>query len=227
MRRFQNRVVRVGRLYTALPELTKPVNGPATLPPLDFDGVAQGCPPLFTARQIELHYTKHHQAYVDKLNAMLGNDVAKWQGKPIEELALQTDNAGLFNQAAQHFNHSFFWKCLFPGGKPMPKPLSDAITEAFGSVDKFKADFQAAAVGNFGSGWTWLVWDPKSSQLKIVNTSNAGFPLSDGHRPLFTVDVWEHAYYKDFENRRPDYVVQVWGCVNWDFVNSMLAKAKA
>ena len=230
MRQFSRRggVAAGLRWYTSMPELVKPANGPATLPALEFNGVKEGCPPLFTARQVELHYTKHHQAYVNKLNEITAGDAGgRWAGKPIEEMALGTDNKVLFNQAAQHFNHSFFWRCLTPGGKPMPKAVEDVLVGAFGSVDKFKADFQASAVGNFGSGWTWLVWCPKEAKLKIVNTSNAGFPQSDGHRPVFTVDVWEHAYYKDFENRRPDYVSQVWGCVNWDFVAAQLAKAKA
>ncbi|EPY35980.1 superoxide dismutase, Fe-Mn family [Strigomonas culicis] len=129
----------------------------------------------------------------------------------------------MFNQAAQHFNHSFYWNCICPGGKAIPKELESAIAKAFGSVEKFKEAFQAAGANNFGSGWTWLCIDPKTNALVIDNTSNAGCPLTANLRPILTVDVWEHAYYKDFENRRPDYLNDFWKIVNWEYVAQQYA----
>lgn len=212
--------------YTSLPELIKPNGAAAVLPALDFNW-KEGCAPVFSPRQLELHYTKHHKAYVDKLNTLAGTN---YDGKTIEEIILDSandiDKKGLFNQSAQHFNHTFFWKCITPNGKPMPKSLETAITTQFGSVEKFKDMFAQAGVNNFGSGWTWLCVDPSGTkQLVIENTSNAGCPVTKGLRPIFTVDVWEHAYYKDFENRRPDYLKEIWGVVNWEFVASMYAQA--
>ncbi|KEG12871.1 iron superoxide dismutase [Trypanosoma grayi] len=211
--------------YTTLPELKKPKGAPAELPKLAFDW-KNGCAPVFSPRQIELHYTKHHKAYVDKLNALAGTG---FDGKTIEDIILavanDVDKKVLFNQAAQHFNHTFYWRCITPNGKPMPKSLESAIAAQFGSVDKFKDTFAQAGANNFGSGWTWLCVDPAKKQLVIDNTSNAGCPLATGMRPIFTVDVWEHAYYKDFENRRPDYLKEIWAVVDWEFVAEMHAHA--
>lgn len=202
--------------YTAMPHLKYP----AELPKLAFD-FKEGVKPVLSPRQIELHYTKHHKSYVDKLNT-----IGKGQeGKTIEDIVLATHNnveqKVMFNQAAQHFNHSFYWNCLAPGGTQMPQKLQDAVAKDFGSVDKFKEAFQAAGANNFGSGWTWLCVNPKSgNKLVIDNTSNAGCPITSGLRPILTIDVWEHAYYKDFENRRPDYLKDIWQIVNWEFVNA-------
>jgi Fe-Mn family superoxide dismutase len=216
------------RYFTSLPTLTKPAGQAAALPPLDFD-YAKGCPPVFSPRQVELHYTKHHKAYVDKLNALTaGNN--QYDGQTIEAIAKSTEGVAgqqaLFNQAAQHYNHAFFWKCITPNGSPMPAELSAAIAAKWGSVEAFQKAFQESAIGNFGSGWTWLVYDAADASLKIVNTGNAGTPVTKGLRPLFTADVWEHAYYKDFENRRADYVAEIWKVANWKFVGQEFARAK-
>ena len=226
--------------FTSLPSLVKPKGAPATLPALPFDyTLAGGCPPVFSARQIELHYTKHHKAYVDKLNAILATN-ASYDGDTVESIARKTEalpeHKVLFNQAAQHFNHSFFWQCIAPhgGNKAAAEndlspgsPLRAAIEAAFGSTGAFRKAFQDAAVGNFGSGWTWLVYDTSKSSVAIVNTGNAGTPVTTNTlRPLLTVDVWEHAYYKDFENRRADYVAEFWKIVNWQFVEAEFARVK-
>ncbi|RNF27037.1 iron superoxide dismutase [Trypanosoma conorhini] len=213
--------------YATLPDLVKPKGAPAELPKLEFNW-KEGCAPVFSPRQMELHYTKHHKAYVDKLNALAGTT---YDGKTIEEilLAVASDAANkvLFNQAAQHFNHTFYFRCITPNGKPMPKPLESAIAAQFGSVEQFKDTFAQAGVNNFGSGWTWLCVDPANkNQLVIHNTSNAGCPLTSGLRPIFAVDVWEHAYYKDFENRRPEYLKEIWSVVDWEFVAKMYAQAR-
>lgn len=211
--------------FVSLPDLMKPKGALATLPTL-LNPVEDGFKPVITGKQLNLHYNKHHKAYVDKLNDLAKD---KYDGLTIEEIVKKTagksEEKVLFNQAAQHFNHSFFWKCLVHNGKPMPKPLEEAIVSTFGSVENFKKDFEAKAVGNFGSGWTWLVADPKTGKLSIENTSNAGCPVVDGKAPLFTVDVWEHAYYVDFENRRPDYMKEIWQIVNWEFVAHQFAGA--
>ncbi|KAG5498516.1 hypothetical protein JKF63_02802 [Porcisia hertigi] len=206
--------------FHTLPELRYP----AELPTLSYD-YKEGIQPVFSPRQLELHYTKHHKAYVDKLNT-LGKG---YEGKTIEEMIQATNGSAehkvMFNQAAQHFNHSFFWRCLTPGGSAMPKPLEDAISKKFGSVDDFKAAFQQAGVNNFGSGWTWLCVHPTTKALEIHNTSNAGCPITSGLQPIFTADVWEHAYYKDFENRRPDYLKELWQIVDWKYVAQMYTQA--
>ncbi|KAG5506887.1 hypothetical protein JIQ42_07603 [Leishmania sp. Namibia] len=206
--------------YHTLPELKYP----AELPKLLY-AYEEGIRPVFSPRQMELHYTKHHKAYVDKLNT-LGKG---FEGKCIEDIIeaakSDADRKALFNQAAQHFNHSFFWSCLTPGGRGMPEVLEAAIAKEFGTVDDFKSAFQQAGMNNFGSGWTWLCVNPKTKALEIDNTSNAGCPLTSGLRPIFTADVWEHAYYKDFENRRADYLRELWNVVNWDYVAQMFTKA--
>ena len=214
------------RCYTALPQLVQDPKKGATLPELTFDW-REGCKPVFSARQMELHYTKHHKAYVDKLNTLATDE--KFAGKAIEDvamMALEAKNQPMFNQAAQHFNHTFYWACMCPEGKAMPKAVEEEITKAFGSVAEFKKAFEAKGMGNFGSGWTWLVVDPADGTLKIHNTSNAGFPIADKLRPVFTADVWEHAYYKDFENKRADYLAELWNVVNWEFVGAQLAAAR-
>nr|AAX77683.1 iron-containing superoxide dismutase A [Trypanosoma brucei] len=213
--------------YATLPNLKKPNGAAAELPPLQFNW-KDGCAPVLSPRQLELHYTKHHKAYVDKLNALAG---ATYDGKTMEDiivaLANDSEKKVLFNQAAQHFNHSFYWLCITPNGKPMPKSLESALTAQFGSVDSFKDTFMQAGANNFGSGWTWLCVDPKNKgkPLVIDNTSNAGCPITKGLRPVFTVDVWEHAYYKDFENRRVDYLKEIWTIVDWEFVSRTYEQA--
>mmetsp|Transcript_35346 Transcript_35346/g.76302 ORF Transcript_35346/g.76302 Transcript_35346/m.76302 type:complete len:226 (+) Transcript_35346:102-779(+) len=224
---MQRAVLRASKAstYTALPSLTKAPGG-ATLPQLPFDW-KQGCPPVFSAHQLELHYTKHHNAYVTKLNQILGD---KLEGETIEAIAVKAKADGdgpLFNQAAQHFNHSFYFAAMKPNAPgSMPAELETALTKDFESVDAFKTAFMDKAVGNFGSGWTWLVYDTADAKLKIVNTGNAGMPEGT-QRPVLTMDVWEHAYYVDFENRRPDYSSAFFKIVDWEVVAANLARAKA
>ena len=174
--------------------------------------------PHISAETLEFHYGKHHKTYVDKLNGLVGG--TDMENKPLEEV-VKASEGGVFNNAAQTWNHSFYWHCLSPngGGAPTGK-LGEAIDAAFGSFDKFKEDFTASAIGNFGSGWTWLVQKGDGS-VAIVNTSNAGTPLTDDSvTPLLTVDVWEHAYYIDYRNARPKYMEAFWNLVNWEFAAS-------
>jgi superoxide dismutase, Fe-Mn family len=174
--------------------------------------------PHISAETLEFHYGKHHKTYVDKLNGLVGG--TDMENKSLEEV-VKASEGGVFNNAAQTWNHSFYWHCLSPngGGAPTGK-LGEAIDAAFGSFDKFKEDFTASAIGNFGSGWTWLVQKGDGS-VAIVNTSNAGTPLTDDSvTPLLTVDVWEHAYYIDYRNARPKYMEAFWNLVNWEFAAS-------
>jgi len=182
--------------------------------------------PYYSARTIGFHYGKHHKTYVDNLNKLVaGGDL---ESKTLEEIILLAANdpgkAGLFNNAAQVWNHTFFWNCMKPagGGKPQGE-LARKIDETFGGYDKFAEQFKAAAVGRFGSGWGWLV--SEGGALKITSTPNADTPLVHGQVALLTVDVWEHAYYLDYQNRRPDFVQTFLDqLVNWDFVAANLAK---
>src|SRR6516164_11642624 len=178
--------------------------------------------PHIDARTMEIHYTKHHQAYVDNLNkAVKGTDLEK---KTVEDLISDLNavpeniRTVVRNNAGGHANHSFFWKILGPnaGGSPKGK-LADAINSAFGSFDQFKEKFQAAGAGRFGSGWAWLVIN-KAGALEIMSTPNQDNPIMDGLKPVFGVDVWEHAYYLKYQNRRPDYLKAIWNVVNWDEV---------
>jgi Fe-Mn family superoxide dismutase len=222
--RFNMAVFAGVRGACTMPNLKKPAGGEATLPKLDYP-LEAGVPPVLSPKQLMLHYTKHHKAYVDKLNE-LTKGKADYEGKSIEQIALAAAKGPLFNQAAQHFNHSFYWKCITPNGTAMSKELEAEIAKNFESVDAFKEKFLASALGNFGSGWTWLAYCPKGKVLKIVNTGNAAMPQQDGLKPIFTMDVWEHAYYPDFENRRGDYVKDLWKIVDWKFVAETLAAAK-
>jgi len=183
------------------------------LPALPYDKNA--LEPHISAETLEYHYGKHHQAYVTKLNELVdGTDDAS---KSLEEI-IKSSSGGLFNQAAQVWNHTFYWHCLSPNGGGEPSgALADAITAKFGSFDKFKETFNANAVANFGSGWTWLI-KTDDGGVDIVNTSNADTPIAHGQTPLMTIDVWEHAYYIDYRNARPKYLENVWSVLNWDFV---------
>lgn len=170
--------------------------------------------PHISAETLEYHHGKHHAAYVANLNKLVAG--TQFEGKPLEEIINKSDG-GIFNNAAQIWNHSFYWNCLSPNGGGAPGgDLGKAIASTFGSFDEFKEKFTASAVGNFGSGWTWLVKNPDGS-IEIVNTSNAGNPLPTGQIPLLTCDVWEHAYYIDYRNARPAYVGAFWNLVNWEF----------
>ncbi|CAI0968889.1 Superoxide dismutase [Fe] [Serratia quinivorans] len=176
--------------------------------------------PHISAETLEYHYGKHHNAYVVNLNNLLKG--SKFEGLSLEEIVKASDG-GIFNNAAQVWNHTFYWHCLSPqgGGEPEGK-LAEAINQAFGSFAAFKQQFSDAAVKNFGAGWTWLVQTPEGS-LAIVNTSNAATPLTGDDKPLLTVDVWEHAYYIDYRNARPAYLENFWALVNWAFVEKNLA----
>jgi len=172
--------------------------------------------PHISEETLEYHYGKHHNAYVVNLNNLVPG--TEFEGKSLEEI-IKTSSGGIFNNAAQVWNHTFYWHCLSPNGGGEPAgALADAIKAAFGSFDQFKDALTKSAIGNFGSGWTWLVKKADGS-LAIVNTSNAGTPLTDaGVAPLLTVDVWEHAYYIDYRNARPTYLNAFWALVNWEFV---------
>jgi Fe-Mn family superoxide dismutase len=171
--------------------------------------------PVISAETIDYHYGKHHQAYVTNLNNMVGG--TEFENAGLEDIIRKADG-GIFNNGAQVWNHTFYWNGLSPDGGGEPGgALAAAIDDAFGSFDEFKAAFIKSAVGNFGSGWTWLVKKADGS-LAIVNTGNAANPMRDGLTPLLTVDVWEHAYYIDYRNARPKYLEEIWNIVNWDFV---------
>lgn len=173
--------------------------------------------PHISQETLEFHYGKHHKTYVDKLNGLL--DGTPDADKSLEDV-IKASSGGVFNNAAQIWNHTFYWNGLSPnGGGEATGAVGDAINAAFGSFDKFKEAFTASAVNNFGSGWTWLVKKADGS-VAIVNTSNAETPLTDSSvTPLLTCDVWEHAYYIDYRNVRPKYLEAFWALVNWDFAN--------
>ncbi|CAG9001322.1 MAG: Superoxide dismutase [Fe] [Candidatus Celerinatantimonas neptuna] len=177
--------------------------------------------PHISAETLEFHHGKHHQAYVTKLNALI--EGTEYAGQSLEAI-IKSSNGGIFNNAAQIWNHTFYWSCLAPkaGGEP-EGALAAAIIAQFGSFDAFKAQFTDSAATNFGSGWTWLVKNA-DGELTIVNTSNAGTPLTeDGVTPLMTCDVWEHAYYIDYRNARPNYLKGYWELINWEFVSANFA----
>ncbi|WP_416898445.1 MAG: superoxide dismutase [Minwuia sp.] len=177
--------------------------------------------PHYSANTFSFHHKKHHNAYVTKANELVaGTDLDKASVEEAIAEAHKAGNQGLFNQVAQIWNHTFFWNSMSPnGGGEAKGDIADAIKADFGSTAELAEKFKASAVGNFGSGWTWVVLN--GSKLEIVNTSNAGTPLTDGLKPILTVDVWEHAYYLDYQNRRPDFVQAFWDhLVNWDFANA-------
>ncbi|KTA78957.1 superoxide dismutase [Fe] [Aeromonas salmonicida] len=177
--------------------------------------------PHISQETLEYHHGKHHNTYVVNLNNLVPG--TEFAGKSLEEI-IKTSTGGIFNNAAQIWNHTFYWHCLSPNGGNEPTgALADAINKAFGSFAEFKDAFTKSAIGNFGSSWTWLVKKADGS-LAIVNTSNAGCPLTEaGTTPLLTVDLWEHAYYIDFRNLRPKYMETFWTLVNWEFVAKNLA----
>jgi Fe-Mn family superoxide dismutase len=189
------------------------------LPPLPYaqDALA----PHISAETLEYHYGKHHKAYVDKLNTLVPG--TPFEGKSLEEI-IKSSSGPIFNNAAQIWNHTFYWHCLKPNGGGAPSgAVSAAIQQAFGSFEKFKEEFTNSAINNFGSSWTWLVKKADGS-VAIVNTSNAATPLTDPNtKPLLTCDLWEHAYYIDYRNARPKYLEAFWALVNWEFVNKNFA----
>jgi Fe-Mn family superoxide dismutase len=177
---------------------------------------ANALAPHISEETISYHYGKHHAGYVKKLNAALPD--SEFSDMSLEQIIMNA-SGGLFNNAAQIWNHSFYWNCLSPngGGEPTGKVL-DAIFEVWGSFEDFKAAFTTEAKSNFGSGWTWLVKNSEG-ELEISSTDNAGCPLTDKQIPILTIDVWEHAYYIDYRNSRPNYIEAYWNLVNWEFAN--------
>jgi Fe-Mn family superoxide dismutase len=192
------------------------------LPSLPYPDTA--LEPYYSAKTFSFHHGKHHKAYVDNLNKLLAG--SPFENSSLEEIiaavAGDPTKAGFFNNAAQVWNHTFFWNCMKPGGGGAPSgALAAKIDAAFGSYEKFAEQFKAAAVGRFGSGWAWLVLD--GGELKIMSTPNAETPMTGGKKALLTVDVWEHAYYLDYQNRRPDFVQTFLDhLVNWEFVAANL-----
>src|SRR4051794_24580450 len=200
---------------------------PYEVPPLPYDYAA--LEPHIDEQTMRLHHDKHHQAYVDKANGAL--EGTEWDGKPIEEVlqnlsSLPADKQPVVrNNGGGHANHSLFWESMGPdgGGEPSGE-LADAISSAFGSFDDFKEQFEANGVGQFGSGWTWLVLD--GGELKLTKTPNQDSPVLEGQTPLLGNDVWEHAYSLKYQNKRPDYLKAWWNVVNWDKVAERYAAAK-
>jgi len=195
------------------------------LPPLPYDYTA--LEPSISKSTLEFHHDKHHAAYVSKYNdAVKGTELDKKSiEEVIKEIAGNSDKQGLFNNAAQAWNHTFYWQCMKPNGGGTPTgSLAKKIDADFGSFDKFVEEFKSAGATQFGSGWAWLVLD--NDTLKVTKTLNADNPLTSGQIPLLTMDVWEHAYYLDFQNKRPAYIDEFIGkLVNWDFVSENMAAA--
>ena len=189
-----------------------------TLPQLPYalDALA----PFISKETLEFHYGKHHQAYVTNLNNLIKG--GEFENSSLENI-IKNSAGGVFNNAAQVWNHTFYWNSMKPNGGGSPTgALADAINAKWGSFDQFKAEFTKCAVGTFGSGWAWLVKKSDSS-LDLVSTSNAATPLTSDATPLMTCDVWEHAYYIDTRNARPKYVENFWNVVNWDFASQNFA----
>ncbi|MGB4336231.1 MAG: Fe-Mn family superoxide dismutase [Chromatiaceae bacterium] len=176
--------------------------------------------PTLSQETLEYHYGKHHQTYVTNLNNLIPG--TEFEALSLEDIIMKS-SGGVFNNAAQVWNHSFYWNCLSPTGGGAPTgALAAAIDAKFGSFEEFKKQFNQSGATNFGSGWTWLVKNADGS-LEIFNTSNAGTPMTSGKQALLTLDVWEHAYYIDYRNARPKYLETIWNIVNWDFVAANFA----
>ncbi|KTC84632.1 MULTISPECIES: superoxide dismutase [Legionella] len=189
-----------------------------TLPALPY--AKNALAPYISEETLEYHYGKHHNAYVTNLNKLV--DGTEYENLSLEEIIKKTGSGGIFNNAAQTWNHTFYWHCLSPKGGDEPTgKLADAIAKTFGSFNEFKEQFTQTAIATFGSGWAWLVQD-NAGALKITSTSNAGTPMTEGQQALMTCDVWEHAYYIDYRNARPEYLKAFWSLVNWDFAESNL-----
>lgn len=194
-----------------------------TLPELQYGYDA--LEPYIDAQTMELHHSKHHQAYIDKLNAAI--EGTEWADKPIEKILQNLDKlpegkrTAVRNNGGGHYNHTFFWEIMSSNGSKKPEgDLEQLINQAFGSFDDFKQQFSDAAVGRFGSGWVWLLG--KEDGLEIVSTPNQDSPIMDGISPLLGLDVWEHAYYLKYQNRRPEYIENWWNVVDWDVVAKRL-----
>lgn len=188
---------------------------PFTLPELPYSKDALA--PHISAETLEYHYGKHHQTYVTNLNKLIAG--TEFESMSLEDI-IKKSKGGMFNNAAQVWNHTFYWHCLSPkGGNEPTGKLAEAIKKHFGSFADFKEQFTQTAITTFGSGWAWLVQDA-AGDLKIISTSNAGTPMTEGLTALLTCDVWEHAYYIDYRNARPNYVSAFWALVNWEFATS-------
>jgi Fe-Mn family superoxide dismutase len=204
---------------------------PFTLPPLPFPSDA--LEPNIDKQTMEIHHGKHHNAYVTNLNKAL-ESAPQLGGKSLEDLLAQNlaivpdaIRTPVRNNAGGHANHTLFWEILNPAGKPGTAPvgaLAQAISSTFGSFDSFKEKFAAAATGRFGSGWAWLI--KNGTKIEIISTANQDSPLMDGHFPIIGLDVWEHAYYLKYQNRRPDYITAWWNVVNWKVADERFAKGK-
>jgi Fe-Mn family superoxide dismutase len=189
------------------------------LPPLPY--AKDALLPHISAETLDFHHGKQHNTYVVKLNGLVPG--TEYEGKSLEEVIMAAPAGPVFNNAAQIWNHTFYWNSLSPNGGGNPTgAIADAINAKWGSFEAFQAEFNDKAVNNFGSSWTWLVKNADGS-LEIVNTSNAGTPMTSGQTALLTVDLWEHAYYIDYRNVRPDYLKGFWALANWDFANANLA----
>jgi Fe-Mn family superoxide dismutase len=189
------------------------------LPELPYPGDA--LEPVISKETIAFHYGKHHQTYVNNLNKLIAG--TEYADMSLEDI-IKNSAGGIFNNAAQIYNHNFYWQCMSPnGGKAATGKLAELINENFSSFAAFKEKFTATAIATFGSGWTWLVKNADGS-LSIESTSNAGNPITEGKTPLLTCDVWEHAYYIDYRNARASYVEKFWDIVNWDFAAANLNK---
>lgn len=193
-----------------------------TLPKLDYGYDA--LEPVIDKETMQIHHTKHHQAYVDKLNAALGNEAQD----SLEEVLLTNVTSAVQNNGGGHFNHSFFWKILAPGGSGKPNAdLMALINKCFGSYEKFVEEFTNTALTRFGSGWAWLSLDKSTGQLEIYSMVNQDHPKLNTHVPLLGLDVWEHAYYLKYQNRRPEYVKAFFSIINWDRVNHLFTEASS
>ena len=188
------------------------------LPELHFAKSALS--PGISEETIEYHFGKHHNTYVTNLNKLIAG--TEFAAMTLEQICAKASGP-IFNNAAQHWNHSFYWECLTTAGGEPAGPLAAMITRDFGSLSQFKEKFVASAIGNFGSGWTWLV--KKGDHLSIENTSNAAMPFQDNKKPILTCDVWEHAYYIDYRNNRAAYLEAFWKIINWKFVEDQCAAA--
>lgn len=204
------------------------MNNQYTLVPLPYSYNA--LEPYIDTRTVEIHHDKHQQAYVDKLNLAISKYPELFE-KTVEELLTNLDTIpedikkDVINQGGGVYNHTFYWDNLSPNSSKEPiGHLKEAINSTFGSYEAFKDQFKAAAIANFGSGWTWLVKDP-SGKLVIANTSNQDSPISHGYTPLITIDVWEHAYYLKHQNKRPDYIDDYFNIINWEHAEELFNKA--
>ncbi len=185
----------------------------------DLPYASDALEPHISAETLSFHHGKHHRSYVDKLNDLIAG--TEYQDLPLEEIIAESSGA-IFNNAAQAWNHSFYWSCLSPDGGAAPTgKIAEAIEARWGAFEKFKEELTQSAVTNFGSGWTWLVRND-DGELEIVNTSNAGNPATAFNAPILTIDVWEHAYYIDYRNARPKYIEAFWNLVSWRFLEENL-----